>query len=226
MTRSRILVVDDHELFRESMVTMLDLQPDLEVVGQARDGLDALRLVRDTGPDLVLMDVSMPLCDGIDGTRLIIQEFPGTRILMLSVNEDDRSLFDALAAGARGYILKNTDKTTFLRSIRQVLSDEAALSPKQAKKVVDAYSRMARSAPLQERAEPRDDLDITAREREVLALVADGATNQEIAQQLSVSIYTVKSHVRSILHKLDATSRNEAAQRAAKLGIIPPRRRR
>src|SRR5690606_1298496 len=126
MTRARILVVDDHELFRESLVTMIELQPDLQVVGQARDGLDALRMVRDTGPDLVLMDISMPGCDGIDGTRLILQEFPGTRILILSVNEDDRSLFDALAAGARGYILKNTDKTTFLRSLRQVLSDETA----------------------------------------------------------------------------------------------------
>ncbi len=226
MTRSRILVVDDHELFRESMVSMLALQPDLEVVGQARDGLDALRLVRDTKPDLVLMDVSMPLCDGIDGTRLIIQEFPGTRILMLSVNEDDRSLFDALAAGARGYILKNTDKTTFLRSIRQVLSDEAALSPKQAKKVVDAYSRMIRTAPTPQYAEAAGNVEITAREREVLALLVDGATNQEIALRLSVSIYTVKSHIRSILHKLDAENRNAAAQRAIQLGIVPPRVRR
>lgn len=223
MARSRILAVDDHELFRESMVTMLDLQPDLEVVGQAGDGLEALRLVRDTRPDLVLMDVSMPVCDGIDATRLITQEFPGTRILMLSVNEDDRSLFDALAAGARGYILKNTDKTTFLRSIRNVLSDEAALSPKQAKKVVDAYSRMVRNVAVPQRSELQDNFDITAREREVLMLIADGATNQEIARELSVSVYTVKSHVRSILHKLDATNRNEAAQRATKLGIVAPR---
>ncbi len=137
-----------------------------------------------------------------------------------------RSLFDALAAGARGYILKTSDKATFLRSIRQVLSDEAALSPQQAKKVIDAYSRMVRSAPAADRAVLPDDLDITAREREVLALIAEGATNQEIARRLSVSIYTVKSHVRSIHQKLDVANRNEAVQRAMQLGIIapPPRR--
>ncbi len=220
MTRARILVVDDHELFRESLVTMIELQPDLQVVGQARDGLDALRMVRDTHPDLVLMDISMPGCDGIDGTRLILQEFPGTRILILSVNEDDRSLFDALAAGARGYILKNTDKTTFLRSLRQVLSDETALSPKQATKVVDAYNRMARNAPGPDSAPATGDLDITPRERDVLALIVDGATNGEIAHRLSVSIYTVKSHVRSLLGKLGVTSRSQAAQRAVELGLI------
>lgn len=222
MHRVRILLVDDHELFRESLAGMLAFEPDLEIVGQAGDGFQALQGVRDTNPDLVLMDISMPICDGLEATHLVHAAYPAVRILILTVNNDDESVLEALKAGAHGYVLKDTNKVAFLRSIRQVLADEVALSPKHISTLVRAFRHTTEH--VEHGSASADDAEMTPRERDVLELIVAGATNAEIAEQLTVNISTVKSHVRNILRKLNAGNRQEAAMLAVRRGIVAARR--
>lgn len=222
MGRARILVVDDHELFRESLVSLIALEPDLEVAGQAGDGLEALRLVRDTNPDLVLMDIHMPICDGLEATHRIRAEYPAARILILSISHDDADLLAALHAGASGFVQKDSSKAQFLRAIRLVLADETALTPRQATSVVTALRRALERA--EQTALPGDTVDLTDRERDVLELMVAGATNEEISERLFISLFTVKSHVRNILHKLNATNRRTAARLALQRGLVRPAR--
>jgi DNA-binding NarL/FixJ family response regulator len=222
MPRARIVVVDDHELFRESLVSLLSLEHDLEVVGQASDGLEALRVVGETRPDLVLMDLHMPVCSGLGATQRIRELYPATRLLILSISSDEDDLLQALRAGANGYVQKDSGKSVFLRSIRQVLANETALSARQTTSVVAALRRAM--GQLEQAAPLLDDGDLTSREREVLNLIVDGASNEEISRQLSVSLFTVKSHVRNILHKLDADNRRAAARVAVQRGIVGGRR--
>lgn len=218
MTLARILLVDDHDLLRQGLASLIMSQPDLEVVGQAEDGLEALTLVRDLQPDLTVMDINMPVCDGLEATRLIRAEFPQARIVMLTVHDEDENLFNAIEAGACGYILKNTSSADFLRGLRGALAGEAPVSPKLAARLLDEFNRLAhRAVP----AAPGEDApDLTAREREILQLVAGGLTDKEIAAQLSISMHTVKSHIRNILSKLHAANRREAARLAMKQGIV------
>ncbi len=222
MSRARILVVDDHELFREGLISLLALEPDLEVVGQASDGLEALQRMSETRPDLILMDIHMPLCDGIEATRRIRGQYASARILILSISQDDNDLLEALRAGASGYVQKDSGKAVFLRSIRQVLANETPLSPRQTTKLVNAFRRateqLARTPPLE------DDAGLSLRERDVLELLVDGASNEEIAFHLSISLFTVKSHVRNILHKLQVDNRREAAKLALQRGLVVRKR--
>lgn len=219
MARARILVVDDHELFRESLISLIALEPDLEVVGQAGDGLEALRLVRDAQPNLVLMDIHMPVCNGLDATRRIHAAYPHVRILMLSISQEDTDLFEALQAGASGYVQKDSSKEHFLRSLRLTLGGETALSPRQTTSVVAAFRRAAQGAQHAVEA-AHDGVDLTERELDVLRLLAQGASNEETAEQLSISLFTVKSHVRNILQKLDAENRREAARIAVQRKLV------
>ena len=218
MNRARVLLVDDHELFREGLVGLIDAQPDLEVVGQAGDGLEALTLARDLRPDLTVMDIKMPVCDGLEATRLIRAELPDARIVMLTVHDEDEKLFEAIKAGANGYMLKDTSSADFLSGLRGALAGEATLPPKLAAHLLDEYARLAN------RPEPAPDVeeepDLTPREREVLDLLATGASNQQIADQLTISLHTVKSHVRNILSKLHAFNRRDAARLAAQKGLL------
>jgi DNA-binding NarL/FixJ family response regulator len=213
MTRARLVLADDHDLFREGLAGLVNSQPDLEVVGQAGDGLEALTLARDLRPDLIVMDIKMPVCDGLEATRLIRAEWPEARILILTVHDEDEKLFEAIKAGACGYLLKSTHSPDFLRGVRGALEGEAALPPKLAARLLDEFARIAlraRPEPL-----PPDAPDLTPREREVLNLVATGATDKEIASGLSLSVHTVKTHVRSVLSKLHAVNRRHAARLAA-----------
>jgi DNA-binding NarL/FixJ family response regulator len=221
MNRARILLVDDHELLREGLASLINAQPDLEVVGQAGDGLEALTCTRDLRPDLIVMDIKMPVCDGQEATRLIRGELPQARIVMLTVHDEDEHLFEAIKAGASGYLLKDTGPTDFLDGLRGVLTGEAPISPKLAARLLDEFARLAnRLAPnLPAEEEP----GLTPREREILRLVANGMTDKEIAAQLSISVHTVKSHVRSILSKLHAVNRREAARLAQRRGMAQPR---
>jgi DNA-binding NarL/FixJ family response regulator len=216
---SRILLVDDHDLLRQGLASLIDAQTDLAVVGQAGDGLEALTLTRDLQPDLIVMDINMPVCDGLEATRLIRAEFPQARIVMLTVHDEDEKLFDAIEAGASGYILKNTSSADFLRGLRGALAGEAPVSPKLAARLLDEFARLSHRAAAATSAE--DDSDLTPREREILQLVAAGLTDKEIAGQLSISLHTVKSHIRNILSKLHAANRREAARLARQQGIVP-----
>ena len=213
MTRARLVLADDHDLFREALVGLVNAQPELEVVGQAGDGLEALTLTRDLRPDLVVIDINMPVCDGLEATRLIRADWPEARILILTIHDEDEKLFEAIKAGASGYMLKNINSAEFLRGIHTVLAGEAVLPPKLAAHLLEEFSRLANLAPAN--ITPLDSVDaydLTAREQEVLSLIATGATDKEIAAQLSLSLHTVKSHVHSILSKLHAANRRQAVR--------------
>ena len=218
MTLARILLADDHELFRDGLAGLINEQPDLEVVAEAGDGLEALKFARDLKPDLIVMDINMPICDGLEATSLICTELPGSRIIMLTVHDEDEELFAAIKAGAVGYLLKSTNKRNFLAGIRMALAGDAALAPKIATRVLDEFSRlMGQSVTI---ASSEDTPDLTPRERDVLQFIATGATDKEIATELSISLYTVKSHVRNILGKLHAVNRREAARLASQHGLL------
>lgn len=224
MTPRRILLADDHELFRAGLAGLIDGQPDLAVAGQAGDGFEALTLARELHPMLIVMDISMPICDGLEATRLIraAPEMAGVRILMLTVHDEDEKLFEAIKAGANGYLLKSTNAAEFLRSVRAALDGDAVLPPKLAGRLLAEFARLASQAPASapSAGQPVDSLQLTWREQEVLRLVAGGASDAEIAQQLTLSIHTVKTHVRHILAKLHAVNRRAAVDQARQRGLL------
>jgi DNA-binding NarL/FixJ family response regulator len=220
MKTARVLLADDHELFREGLAGLIKAQPDLEIVGQAGDGFEALTLARDLQPDLIIMDITMPVCDGLEATRLIrlAHELDKTQIVILTVHDENEKLFEVLRAGANSYLLKNMNATEFLQGIRSVLAGEAALPPKLAASLISEYSRLAKRP---EAALPVEEgTDLSGREREVLSLIATGASNKEIATALLLSLNTVKSHVRNILNKLHVANRRQAARLAARQGWV------
>lgn len=214
MSRARVLLADDHELFREGLAGLIASQPDMEVVGQADDGFEAAMLARQLCPDLLVIDISMPVCDGLEAIRLIreSQDGAGLRILVLTVHDEDAKLFDAIRAGANGYLLKNTSASDFLRTVRSALAGEALLPPKLAARLLDEFARMARSVAGQGPIGSGGASGLTDREQEVLALIAQELTDQQIAQRLSISLHTAKSHVRNILAKLHAVNRHQAVR--------------
>ncbi len=214
MTRARLLLADDNDLLREGLAGLINAQPDLEVVGQAADGLEALTLARDLRPDLIVMDIKMPVCDGLEATRLIRAEWPEARVLILTVHDEDEKLFEAIKSGASSYLLKDTHAADFLRGLHSALAGEAALPPKLAARLLDKFARLANRPDAA--SSQSDSPDLTPREREVLNLIATDATDKEIAGQLALSLHTVKSHVRSILSKLHAVNRRHAAKLAAR----------
>mgnify|MGYP000853864783 FL=1 len=218
MARARIVVVDDHELFRESLATLLSMEQDLEVVGRAGNGEEAVEVVAATQPDLVLMDIHMPIASGLEATERIRTRYPATRVLILSISQDEDDLLEALRAGASGYVQKDSAKSVFLRSVRQVLADEAALSARQTASVLAALRRTAE--PAEQPPAAQGEADVIDREQAVMALMVQGESNEEISQTLSVSLYTVKSHVRSILAKLNVENRREAAKVAVQRGLV------
>jgi DNA-binding NarL/FixJ family response regulator len=222
MTRARVLLADDHELFRVGLVGLINAQPDMEVAGQAEDGLEALALARNLRPDLIVMDIKMPVCDGLEATRLIRADWPEARILILTVHDEDEKLFEAIKAGASGYLLKSTHSPDFLRGVRAALAGEAALPPKLAARLLDEFARLANRPPPEAAPHSADAErpDLTSREREVLNLIAADATDKEIAGQLSLSLHTVKTHVRNILSKLHAVNRRHAAKLATQEGWV------
>lgn len=215
--RTRVLLVDDHALFREGLAGIIAAQPDMEVVGEARDGLEAVVKAQALRPDLVLMDVQMPGMGGLDATRQIKQALPETTIVMLTVRDDDDKLFTALKNGAQGYLLKDIRAADLLAMMRGALAGNAALSPRLAGLVLAEFRRLSQQAPLEEQGE---EFMLSRREREVLELAARGASDKEIAEALVVSLYTVKSHMRNILSKLQVSSRQEAARLARQRGLV------
>ena len=209
----RLLVVDDHPLFRKGAVYMLNAQPDIEVVGEASDGNEALQKARELMPDLILMDITMPNCDGLEATRRIMEEMPYVKIVMLTVSDDDQDLFEAIKWGAQGYLLKNLEPEELTDMLRGVFHGEAPISRTTASRILREFSRRARG-------EGPNIRDLTPRETEILRLVAKGASNREIAQALVISLHTVKNHLRNIMDKLHMQSRVEAAVFAAREGLL------
>jgi DNA-binding NarL/FixJ family response regulator len=218
------LVVDDHALIREGVIRLLSSQPDLQIVGQARDGQQALEMAQALVPDLVLMDLTMPGISGLEATQCVLEALPNCKVIMLTERDDEDRLFEAVQHGALGYVTKSAATDTLVPMVRRVLRGEAALSGLMAAKMLAAFKRVAEQAascPMDEELPV-----LTRREREVLRRIADGCMDREIAELLSISLSTVKTHVRNILSKMHATGRHHAALLAMREGLIrPPERK-
>ena len=218
MGKIRVLLADDHHLFREGLANILNQQVDFEVIGEADDGLEALIKAQELEPDLILMDVSMPGSDGLEATQQIKAELPDTIIVMLTVYDENEKLYEAIRNGAQGYLLKSIRSAEMLHLLRGAVRGEAAITAALAGRLLEEFRRVSQ----REANSPTDSpVALTAREQEVLSLVAEGATNKEIAQQLHLSMHTVKSHMRKILAKLHLEGRHEAASYAQHQGLIP-----
>jgi DNA-binding NarL/FixJ family response regulator len=209
----RVLIADDHPLFREGMRGRLDRVADIAVVGEAQSGDEAVELVHKLEPDVILMDIKMPGLNGIEATREIQQASPQIGVLVLTMFEDDDSVFAAMRAGAKGYLLKDSGGEGVVHAIRAVASGEAVFGPGVAERIIGFFSAPRAAAP--QRAFP----ELTEREEEVLSLVAQGKSNREIARQLFVSLKTVRNHVSNILLKLQVADRAQAVIRARDAGM-------
>jgi DNA-binding NarL/FixJ family response regulator len=212
----RILLVDDHILFRKGVASLIASHQDMEVVGEAGDGLEGVAQAREMMPDVILMDISMPKCDGLEATRLIKREMPHVKIIMLTVSDDDRHLFAAIKDGAEGYLLKNLEPYQFFDMLEGLRKGEVAISGAMASKILREFRQ-----PEQSLAQPSEMGDeLTPREIEVLKLVVEGGTNREIAESLSITENTVKIHLRNILEKLHLQNRIQAAVYAVRQGLV------
>jgi DNA-binding NarL/FixJ family response regulator len=207
--RISVLIADDHPVFRQGLHALLDEVPDIELIGEAADGDEAVTAALELKPDVVLMDVRMPGLNGIDATRRIVAADPGIGILVLTMFEDDDSVFAAMRAGARGYLLKGSEQEEVMRAIRSIASGEAIFGPAIARRLI-GYSSSASTEAFPE---------LTAREREVLELIAQGRNNQAIADELVLSLKTVRNHVSNVFNKLQVTDRAGAIVKAREAGM-------
>jgi DNA-binding NarL/FixJ family response regulator len=229
---TRVLVADDQTVVREGIVMLLGLLPGIEVVGAAADGEEALRMVEERHPDVVLMDLRMPRCDGVEATRRIRADHPGTEVVVLTTYADDDSLFPALQAGARGYLTKDAGAEEIVKAIADVRAGAAGLSPQIQRRLLERLAspqppstpaeptRMAQSTQSAQSAQPRVLPDgLTIREAEVLTLIADGLSNSEIAEALFVSPATVKTHINNLFAKTAVRDRAQAVSYAFRHGL-------
>ena len=219
MEKIRVLLADDHSLFREGLANILNAQPDFEVVGEAGDGLEVLVKARELTPDLIVMDVGMPGCDGVEATQKIKEELDDVTIVMLTVRDEDEKLFEAIKGGAQGYLLKSIRSRDLVALLRGAVRGEAAITPALGGRMLEEFRRLGQQS---YRFPDEETAALTQREQDVLGLVAQGATDKEIAEALSISIHTVKSHMRNILAKLHLGHRHEAALYALREGLITP----
>jgi len=212
MGKIRILVVDDHPVVREGIAAMLERQSDMEVVGEASDGAAGVDQCMAKNPDIVLMDLRMPVMDGVEAMRKISEKQPAVRFIVLTTYDNDEYIFKGIEAGARAYLLKDAPREDLFKAVRAVHRGESLIHPTVASKVLDRFATLSRQA------QPPELL--SEREMEVLRLMATGAANKTIAAQLCISESTVKTHVQSIFQKLDVNDRTEAVTHALQRGII------
>jgi DNA-binding NarL/FixJ family response regulator len=214
----RILLVDDQQLLRAGLRTLLELQPGMQVAGEGVNGQEALLLYESLRPDVVLMDVRMPIMDGVEATRRLRQRWPDARVVILTTFDDDEYVFEGLQAGALGYLLKDVSIEDLVDAIHTVMAGGVLIEPSVARKVVAELARLASAAP----PAPSGRLvePLSQREREILALVAQGLSNREIAQRLFLAEGTVRNYVTAILDKIGARDRTQAALRARALGLL------
>ena len=214
----RVLLVDDQALFREGLETLLSVHKDIQVVGQACNGREAVEVAAQVRPDVVLMDVRMPVLDGVRATHLLKEARPQCRVIVLTTFDDDEYIFDALRTGAAGYLLKDVASARLVEAIRATARGESILEPSVAAKVIAEFTRVSSLVPaaqMEQLVEP-----LSERELEILALIARGARNKEIANQLFIAEGTVKNHVTHILGKLGVRDRTQAALKARELGLL------
>lgn len=220
MQKVRVLLADDHSLFREGLANILNAQSDFEVIGEAEDGLEVIVKAQELTPDLILMDITMPGCDGLEATQKIKAVLPDATIVVLTVRDENEKLFEAIKYGAQGYILKSVRSPQLVAMLRGAIRGEAAITPSLGGRMLEEFRRLSR----QDHRGLYDDetIVLTQREQDVLSQVAEGASDKEIADTLSLSVHTVKTHMRNILAKLHLSQRYEAALYAVREGLIPP----
>ena len=211
------LIVDDHALFRKGLISLLRQQKGIEVVGEAKDGEEGIRLVKMLKPDVVLMDVKMPSRNGIEATQAIRETLPKIHIIMLTVSEEDEDLFSAIKAGARGYLVKNVEPECLIKAIHLVAKGEAVIPHAMASKLLTEFGRIAKKTDDVQMSKLKP---LTPREKETLQLLAKGGTNKEIANTLGLSDQTVKIHLKNILKKLHMNNRIQAAVYAYQQGLV------
>ena len=213
----RVLIVDDHALFRRGLMLVLESEPGIEVVGEAEDGAEAVTKAEASAPDVVLMDVRMPKMSGIEATRAVAAALPTSKIIMLTVSDEEDDLYEAIKAGAAGYLLKEISIEEVADAVRAVVQGQTLISPSMASKLINEFQNLSRlAADRSSVPAPR----LTDRELEVLRLVAQGMTNREVADQLFIAENTVKNHVRNILEKLHLHSRMEAVLYAVRENLF------
>jgi len=218
MKKIKVLIADDHGVVREGLMAMLQAIDVVDVVGEAKNGRDAVEQTRKLLPDVILMDLRMPLMDGVEATRQIKREFPHIGIIALTMNEEQQHVFDLVRAGATGYLLKDSDSSQIVDAIRAIARGDSLIHPSVAGKILAEFSLLA-----EDKAHNRSlvDHDLTEREITVLRLVASGQTNKEVANSLELSEKTIKNHLGNIFHKLHVYDRTQAAVLAIRRGIIP-----
>ncbi len=212
----RVLLIDDHTLFRSGIKLLLERQEGFEVVGEAGNGLDGIKRAKQLQPDVVLLDLHMPITSGLAAIPMLQDEAPDAQILMLTVSEDTDDLLDALRAGARGYLLKNIETDFLLNSIRSAANGDSVMSSQMAGKLADAMRYIPKNSPATAEINK-----LTQREREIIVMLASGASNKQIARSLDLAESTVKIHVQSILRKLNLASRVQAAVFAVEHNLVP-----
>ena len=216
MSQIKVLLVDDHALFREGLRSLLDDQDDIEIVGEAEDGLEATKLVAALNPTVILMDINMPIIDGVEATRIILKENSSVGIIILTMYPQDEYVFEALKAGAKAYLLKDTRSKRLLEVIRTVHAGQAVIDAEMTARLLNEFRRMATEK--EKKTSPVQALN--EQERTILTLVANGASNKEIATELSLSERTIKNYLSIIFQKLQVNNRTEAAIRAVKDGLV------
>ena len=217
MNKIRVLIADDHQVVREGLSAILNTKEDIEVVGVAKDGVEAVEKARQLIPDVVLMDISMPRMNGVEATREIKRENPHIGVVVLTMYAEEEYIFDLVKAGATGYLLKDADSAQIVKAIRAIAEGESLIHPSVASKILNEFSLLAEG---RGRKPGRLEHGLTDREITVLKLVAEGKTNKEIANALELSEKTVKNHVRNIFHKLHVYDRTQAAIHAIRKGLI------
>jgi DNA-binding NarL/FixJ family response regulator len=213
MEKIRVLIVDDHPIFRDGMRQLLESVPGFQVVGEGSSGEDAVRLTGEVSPDVILMDIGMPTMNGIEATRAVLNVRPSVRVLVLTMYEEPDSVFAALRAGARGYLLKDAESDDIVRAVRAVASGDAIFGPAVAERLTAFFQP---SAPPRQ---PAPFPELTQRETEVLGLISRGMTNQEMASHFGVSLKTIQNHVANVLGKLHVVDRTQAAIRGREAGL-------
>ena len=218
MDAVRVLVVDDHTLFRRGITAVLANQEGLEVVGEALDGLEAIEKTKEIAPDVVLMDLNMPRCSGLEAIQALQTEMPQVNVLVLTVSDKEADLFAAVKFGARGYILKNTEPDELIHAIFHIAQGGVIVSPLMATKLLTEFKDL--SSGVERESILGTDAALSPREGEVLQLVAQGASNKKIAESLFISENTVKTHLRNIMEKLHLANRSQAAAYAVRRGLV------
>ncbi len=215
----RVLIVDDHQVVREGLTSVLEGKGDIEVVGLAGDGSEAVEKARELSPDVVLMDISMPKMNGVEATRQIKKEKPEIGVVILTMYADEEYIFDLVRAGAAGYLLKDADSAQIAKAIRAVSKGESMIHPTIAAKILNEFSHLSgRDNKVQKAARSEDDL--SEREITVLKLMAEGKSNKEIANELHLSDKTIKNHIHHIFQKLNVADRTKAVISAIRMGLI------